>query len=253
MKRLLAALVLVIAACRPAAAGEITVFAAASLVNAFTAVKADFEQLHPGNTIHLDFAASGALLGRMDAGAACDVFVSADRDTMTMAVDKRRVDPASRLVFAGNTLVLAVPPGNPARVKDLDSLSQGGVRRIGVGNPETVPAGRYAKRALQQKALWFALTSKLVYYPSVRHVLTAVSHGEVDAGFVYATDAAAPGITVGTAASLVLSPPITYTAARSAAAKDTRLAADFLAYLATPQAKATLAVFGFTPPPTQPE
>ena len=208
MKRLLLLATFLLATCLPAAAGEITVFAAASLVNAFTAVKADFEQLHPGNTIHLDFAASGTLLGRMDAGAACDVFASADRDTMTMAVDKRRVDPASRLVFAGNTLVLAVPPGNPARIKDLDSLSQGGVRRIGVGNPETVPAGRYAKRALQPKALWFALTSKLVYYPSVRHVLEAVSHGEVDAGFVYATDAAAPGITVTTAASLVLSPPI---------------------------------------------
>lgn len=253
MKRLILAVVCLLALCLPAPAGEITVFAAASLVNAFPAVKADFERLHPGDTVHLDFAASGALLGRLDAGAVCDVFASADRDTMNLAVDKRRVDPASRLVFAGNTLVLAVPAGNPGRVKDLDSLSQGGVRRIGVGNPESVPAGRYAKRGLQQQALWFALTSKLVYFPSVRHVLAALEHREVDAGFVYATDTATAGRAVETAAAIPLSPPVAYAAALAKTAANPRLAAAFLAYLATPQARETLAGFGFAPPPAQPE
>ncbi|MFP5257818.1 MAG: molybdate ABC transporter substrate-binding protein [Acidobacteriota bacterium] len=254
MKRPLLALVLTLplslAAGLSAFAGEITVFAAASLTNAFTAAKADFERLHPGDVIKLDFAASGALLGRMDAGTACDVFASADRDTMTMAVDRGRVDPATRLVFAGNTLVLAVPAGNPAGVQGIESLSQGGVRRIGVGNPESVPAGRYAKRGLQQKALWFALTSKLVYYPSVRHVLAAVEHGDVDAGFVYATDASSAGAAVETAASMELSPPVVYTAAQATTVRDKPLAAAFLAYLATPQARETLAGFGFAPPPT---
>ena len=253
MKRLLLAILLALAVCRPAFAGEITVFAAASLVNAFAVIKADFEAAHPGDTIHLDFAASGALLGRMDAGAACDVFASADRDTMTLATDRNRIDPATRMVFAGNTLVLAVPAGNAARVSGLDSLSLGGVRRIGVGNPESVPAGRYAKRALQQKALWFALTSKLVYYPSVRHVLAALEQGEIDAGFVYATDVSAAGKAVATAASISLTPPIVYTAARAKAAGNKQLAADFLAYLATPQVVSTLSGFGFLPPPTQQE
>lgn len=251
MKRPLLASVLLLAlslaACLSASAGEITVFAAASLTNALTAVKADFERLHPGDVLKLDFAASGALLGRMDAGAACDVFASADRDTMTMAVDRGRVDPATRIVFAGNTLVLAVPAGNPARVQGIESLSHGGVRRIGVGNPESVPAGRYAKRGLQQKALWFALTSKLVYYPSVRHVLAAVEHGDVDAGFVYATDA---GAAVETAAAMALSPPVVYTAALATTVREKPLAAAFLAYLATPKARETLAGFGFAPPPT---
>ncbi|MHC1789438.1 molybdate ABC transporter substrate-binding protein [Solidesulfovibrio sp.] len=252
MKRLLLALALVSAACLPVSAGEITVFAAASLVNAFAVVKTDFERLHPGDAINLDFAASGALLDRMDAKAACDVFASADRDTMTMAVDKGRVAPASRVDFAGNTLVLAVPAGNPARVGSLGSLSQGGVRRIGVGNPGSVPAGRYAKRGLQRKALWFALTSKLVFYPSVRHVLAALERGELDAGFIYATDAAAAGQTVQTAAALPLSPPITYTAAMTTTARDRQLAAAFLGYLATPDAAQTLARFGFAPPVRQP-
>ena len=146
--------------------------------------------------------------------------------------------------------VLAVPAGNPAKVDNLDSLSRGGVRRIGVGNPESVPAGRYAKRALQQKALWFALTSKLVYYPSVRHVLAALAKGEIDAGFVYATDAAA-GRAVAVAAPVPLPSPVTYVAAVAAKAADPKMAAAFINYLASPEGVATLGRYGFAPPPQQ--
>ena len=251
MKRLLAALVLVLAASLPASAGSITVFAAASLTNAFADIKTGFEAAHPGDTVALEFAASGALLERLGTGAACDVFVSADPDTMTLAVDRRRVEAGTRKVVASNKLVLAVPAGNPAKVDNLDSLSRGGVRRVGVGNPESVPAGRYAKRALQQKALWFALTSKLVYYPSVRHVLAALAKGEIDAGFVYATDAASAGQAVAVAATIPLPSPVTYVAAVAAKAADPKLAAAFIGYLATPEGLATLGRYGFAPPPQQ--
>lgn len=251
MKRLLAALLLVLAASLPALAGSITIFAAASLTNALADCKAGFEAAHPGDTLTLEFAASGALLERLGAGAPCDVFVSADPETMTLAVDRRRVEPGTRKVVALNDLVLAVPAGNPAKVDNLDSLSRGGVRRIGVGNPESVPAGRYAKRALQQKALWFALTSKLVYYPSVRHVLAALAKGEIDAGFVYATDAAAAGRAVAVAAPVPLPAPVTYVAAVAVKAADTKLAAAFIDYLVSPEGLATLGRYGFTPPPQQ--
>jgi molybdate transport system substrate-binding protein len=248
MKRLVVALLLLLATSLPAWAGEISVFAAASLTNVLDALKEDFAKSHPGDTLSPVFAASGILLTRIGNGETCDVFLSADTTTMDTAIDTRRVDPASRVVFAGNTLVLAVPAGNPAHVKGLDTLSQGGVRRIGVGNPESVPAGRYANRALQQKALWFALTSKLVYYPSVRHVLTALKNGDIDAGFVYATDAAIAGKAVGIAVTIPLTPPIAYAAAISAKAKDRQAAAAFLTYLASPEAKAILTRFGFTTP-----
>jgi molybdate transport system substrate-binding protein len=248
MKRLAVAIILLLATSLPAWAGEITVFAAASLTNVLDAIKEDFAKTHPGDTLVPVFAASGILLTRMDNGEACDVFLSADTVTMDTAIDRRRVDPASRFIFAGNTLVLAVLPGNPAHITGLDTLSQGGVRRIGVGNPESVPVGRYAKRALQQKALWFALTSKLVYYPSVRHVLSALKNADLDAGFVYATDAAIAGKAVDVAATIPLSPPIAYAAAIAAKAKDRQSAAAFLAYLASPEAKAILTRFGFTTP-----
>ena len=125
------------------------------------------------------------------------------------------------------------------------------MRRVGVGNPESVPAGRYAKRALQQKALRFALTSKLVYYPSVRHVLAALAKGEIDAGFVYATDVASAGRAVAVAAPVPLPSPVTYMAAVAAKAADPRLAAAFIGYLASPQGLATLERHGFAPPARQ--
>lgn len=248
MQRLAAAALLLLALCLPARAGELTVFAAASLTDAVSTIKGEFETLHPDTTVRPVFAASGMLLYRLESGEACDVFLSADADTMDAAVDRHRVDPGSRAVFAGNTLVLAVPAGNPAQVTGLDSLSLGGVRHIGIGNPESVPAGRYAKRALQQKASWFALTSKLVYYPSVRHVLAALAKGELDAGFVYATDAAIAGKDVAIAASIPLSPPVAYTGAVAAKARDRQGATAFLAYLATPQARMVLTRFRFTTP-----
>jgi molybdate transport system substrate-binding protein len=248
MKRLAAAFLLSLALSVPALAGDIAVFAAASLTNAVEAMRAAFERSHPGMLLVPSFAASGTLLQRMQNGQPCDVFISADAVTMDAAVDRRRVDPATRRVVAGNALVLAVPAGNPAHVTGLESLSRGGVRHIGVGNPESVPAGRYAKRALQERAMWFALTSKLVYYPSVRHVLAALAAGECDAGFVYATDAAIAGDAVASAAVVPTSPPVTYSAAVAAGAPDPKGAAAFLDYLATPEARAVFARFGFTAP-----
>lgn len=248
MKRLGAAILLVLILCPAALAGEVAVYAAASLTNAVEAMRAAFERSHPGLILVPHFAASGALLQRMDNGQSCDVFLSADAVTMDAAADRHRIEPGTRRIVAGNALVLAVPSGNPAGVTGLDSLSQGGVRRVGVGNPESVPAGRYAKRALQAKALWFALTSKLVYYPSVRHVLAALAARECDAGFVYATDAAIAGPAVATAAVIPTSPPVAYAAAKGANAPDPKGADAFLDFLATPEAREVFARFGFTAP-----
>lgn len=96
--------------------------------------------------------------------------------------------------------------------------------------------------------MWFALTSKIVYYPSVRHVLAALAAGECDAGFVYATDAAIAGDAVASAAVVPTSPPVTYSAAVAAGAPDPKGAAAFLEYLESPEARAVFARFGFTAP-----
>jgi len=248
MTRLLVALLLALSLAQPARAAAVAVFAAASLTDAFDGIRADFEKSHPGTQVTLTTAASGDLLDRMRHGESADVLATADTATMDAAASGGDIAPSSRVVFAGNALVMAVPAGNPAKVRTLDDLSRGGVQRIGVGNPESVPAGRYAKRALGQRALWYALTSKLVYFPSVRHVLAALSDRHLDAGFVYRTDAALVPKTVDIAVTLPLSPPVTYVAALAARAPNAKEASAFLAYLTTPEARARLSGFGFTVP-----
>lgn len=248
MSRLLTSLLLLVVLAAPAHAAELSVFAAASLTNAFAALAADYEQTHPGLTVTVTNAASGTLLRRMQAGEVADVFVSADTTTMDEAVRTKRVDPASRVAVAGNALVLAVPAGNPAGVTGLSSLTLGGVRRVGVGNPESVPAGRYAKRALARQALWFALASKLVYAPSVRHVLADLTGREVDAGFVYRTDAIHAGQAVAIVATIPLTPPVVYVGALCTPMRHRAEATAFLDHLRSPEARAVLARFGFTAP-----
>ena len=129
----------------PAKAAEMTISGAASLTNAFTELKGLFEKQHPGLTAHVNFAASNPLLKQIQEGAPVDVFASADQATMDKAVASKVVDPATRRDFALNDLVLIVPAGGkkPADLADLKNF-----KRIAVGNPDSVPAGRYAREAL---------------------------------------------------------------------------------------------------------
>lgn len=248
MPRWLPAFLLVLLTALPAWAANLSVFAAASLTEVTRALTTEFGKKHPDLTITITNAASGELLRRMDTGAAADVLLSADTTTMDAAVAKKRVVSDSLTPFAGNVLVMAVPAGNPAAVKGLEDLTRGGVRRVGVGNPESVPAGRYAKRALHEKALWFALASKLVYYPSVRHVLNALANRQVDVGFIYRTDALLTGSTVAIVATIPLRPPVTYVAARATASPVPKDAGAFVAYLTSPEARTILTRFGFSVP-----
>ena len=175
-------------------AGELTVSAAASLQNAFREIGRRFEQAHPGTTVRFNFAGSGPLLAQLRKGAPVDVFASADHDTMDRAVAEGLVTGATRRDFASNAVVLVAPLQAPANgagasLSALADLRGARVRRIAVGQPRVVPAGAYTRRALQAQGLWSALEPRLVYGDNVRQVLSYVSRGEVDAGFVYRSDA----------------------------------------------------------------
>lgn len=169
-----------------ARASEMTVSAAASLANAFTELKDIFEKSHPGLVVHTNYAASNPLLRQIVEGAPVDVFASADQQTMDKAVEAGVVDPASRKNFAANTLALVVPKGapKPAKPGDLPKLES-----IAIGDPASVPAGRYARGALERSGLYEKIKDKFILGSSVRQVLDYVARGEVDAGFVYGTDA----------------------------------------------------------------
>lgn len=215
-------LALVICFASVASAQELIVSAAASLTDAFSDIEPAFEKAHPGVDVVMNFASSGALYRQIEQGAPADVYASANPKWMNKAVDKGFVELEKAQVFARNSLVLAVPVANPAGVKSLADLTSPKVGNIGIGTPETVPAGQYAKGALEAKSLYNKLKPKMIFGESVRQVLDYLKRGEIDCGFVYGTDAVKGGAKVGIIEEIPLKKPVTYPIAvlKDAAAPD---------------------------------
>jgi molybdate transport system substrate-binding protein len=231
---------------RTVLAAELYVSAAASLTGVCAVFKAEYEKRNPGITVLLNMNASGLLLRQMEQGAPADVFISADEETMDQAVSRNAVVAATRRVVAGNSLVLAIPPSGS--VAALEALEAPGVARIAMGNPESVPAGRYAREALMEAGLYETLKPKLILAENVRQALDYLSRGEVDAAFVFATDARKAGDKVKVALTLATKRVVTYPAAVAAGAKNPEAAKGFLAFLSSPEAWAIFTSNGFTTP-----
>ncbi|HZT54863.1 MAG TPA: molybdate ABC transporter substrate-binding protein [Burkholderiaceae bacterium] len=229
-----------------ARADDLTVSAAASLTNAFTDIAKAYETQHPGTHVNLNFGASDVLLKQIEQGAPADVFASADETTMDRAASAGRIDAASRRDFAANTLVLVTPAGSTAPAK-LGDLAQDAYKHIAIGNPDSVPAGRYAKQALAEAKLWDVLQPKFVQAQNVRQALDYVARGEAEAGFVYATDAASQAAKVKVALTVPTATPVHYPAAAVGPCKQKPAACEFVQFLATPASRATLAKYGFSP------
>jgi molybdate transport system substrate-binding protein len=235
-------------ACSMALAGEITVSAAASLSNAFKEVAQGFEAQHPGSKVLLNFAASGALLQQLAKGAPVDVLASADQETLDQAAKQGLIQPASRRDFARNTLVLVVPAASKLAPKSLAELARPAYGKVAIGNPASVPVGRYARSALAAARLWPAVSAKAVNTLNVRQSLDYVARGEVDAGFVYATDARLMADKVKVAFAVPLGEAIRYPIASTTAAANPRQAKSFIDYVLSPAGQAILARYGFQKP-----
>lgn len=231
-----------------AAAAELTVSAAASLTNAFKELAPLFEAAHPGSRLQFNFGASGALLQQIAKGAPADVFASADQETMDQAQRQSLVKAAERRNFASNTLVVVVPAGAAAAPKALAELTQPAYGRIAIGVPASVPVGRYTKGVLEKAALWAQIEPRMVGAQTVRQALDYVARGEVEAGFVYATDAAQGGDKLRTAFAVPTETPILYPIAPVAASANAAEASRFAAWVLTPAAQAVLAKYGFGKP-----
>jgi molybdate transport system substrate-binding protein len=247
IRRLFAA-ILAIAVSGGLHAAELTVSAAASLTDAFKAIAKGYEAQYPGSKVLLNFGASGALLQQMAKGAPVDVFAPADEETMDAAVKQGLVAAGERKDFARNTLVLIMPADSARSVKRLEDLRQPGVQHIAVGNPASVPVGRYTRRALESARLWAALTPKLINTLNVRQALDYVARGEADAGFVYRTDAAKLKDKVKVALEVPLDMPITYPIANTNGSANAAEARRFVAYVLAPSAQSILARYGFQQP-----
>jgi molybdate transport system substrate-binding protein len=226
---------------------ELIVSAAASLTNALKEAAGQFEKNHPGTKILCNFAASGSLLQQIAQGAPVDVFASADQKTMNQAQEKGLIVTASRKNFVSNNLVLIVPLDSQLALGGLQGLTQPEVKRVAVGNPATVPAGRYTQEALVKAGLWDKLMPKFILAESVRQVLDYVSRGEVDTGFVYSTDAAIARGKVKVMQTVEAPAPILYPLAITAATKTKALAQSFLDFILSPDAQEIFKRYGFGP------
>jgi len=227
---------------------ELIVSAAASLTNAFQEIAGKFAAANPGTKVIPNFAASGALLQQMEKGAPVDVFASADQKTMNQAQERRLVFPETRKNFVSNGLVLILPVGSKAPVQSPQDLLAKEVTRVSLGNPETVPAGRYAREALENEGLWEKLGPKLIPGDHVRQVLDYVARGEVDAGFVFATDAAQAKDKVRVVAVLQKHQPILYPIAVAAATGKKDLAQRFVDFVLSREGQEILSRYGFGRP-----
>ncbi len=234
----------------PSAAPEaaVRVFAASSLTDVLKTVGDSYAAAgHPAPVFN--FAASSELARQIEQGAEADIFISADEAWMDYLAERSLIDPATRATLLSNTLVLIAPTDRPLNIEikkgmNLKAALKGG--KLAIGNPDSVPAGKYAKEALEHLGAWTGVESETARTENVRAALRFVENGEAAAGIVYATDAKASGgqvIVVGEFQADSHS-PITYPTAVTAGNGEGP-GKGFLAFLGSPKARSAFEIAGF--------
>ena len=229
-------------------AADLTISAAASLSNAFTDLARAYEKANPGTRVLLNFGSSGSLLQQISRGAPVDVFASADLETMDRAEKQDLIVRDTRSNFAANKLVVVLPSGSASSVSALADLRDAQFARLSIGIPDSVPAGRYAKQALELAGQWEALDGKYIFGQNVRQVLDYVARGEVDAGFVYATDAELMKDKVKVALEAKVEKPILYPVAAVKGSGNENGARRFVDFVKADAGQQVLARYGFARP-----
>ncbi len=199
----------------------------------------------------LAFAASAALTRQIEAGAPADLFISADEAAMNAVAARRRILPATRKTLVRNTLILVAPAGSPVKLRLARGVNLvhalGPLGRLAMGDPDSVPAGRYGKAALVSLRAWQGLSGRLAFGENVRATLALVERGEAALGIVYATDAR-----ISKAVRMVAPfptgshPPIIYPIARLRSSRNGD-AEGFRRFLLSREGKAIFARYGFRP------
>jgi molybdate transport system substrate-binding protein len=226
---------------------ELIVSAAVSLKDAFTKIGRRFEAKE-GAVVTFNFGASSLLQRQIETGAPADVFASAAEIQMDRLAQQHLILPDSRKNFACNTLVLIVPGNSRLKAARFQDLGTAAFSRIALGSPG-VPVRLYSEEALRMLNVWERVLPKCVFGENARQVLDYVARGEVDAGLVYATDAALmPKVRVAAVADSAWHRPILYPVAVVADSRQPDLARRFIAYLTGKEGQDVLKKYGFTVP-----
>lgn len=235
---------------------ELVVSIAASLADVMDEL-ADRYRAEAHVVLRVNTGGSNTLARQIVEGAPVDVFISADEAQMDVVETARRVVPGSRRALLANALVIVVPVessggsnGPPLPIHSARDLAAARIRRVAMGNPESVPAGVYGRRWLQHIGVWPAVAPKVVPLPTVRAALSAVQESRVDAGIVYATDARVTrAVRVALTAPDGEAPAIVYPVAAIRGARE-QAAARFLAWLREDSATRVFIRAGFRPVPS---
>lgn len=228
---------------------DLTVSAAISLKNAFEEIGRLYSKDGGQDKVVFNFGASGDLKKQIEAGAPVDVFAPAAQKDMNDLAERNFVIKETRKNFASNSVVLVKPATSSINFESFSDLTKSGIEKIAIGNPESVPAGRYAKEVLIKYDLWSKIQGKTVLAENVRQVLDYVSRNEVDAGILYETDA----MTMPEKVVLVMKAPsdshapVLYPAAVVAGSANKDKAVKFIECLLSDKGMEILKKYGFTP------
>jgi len=229
----------------PAQLVEINVSAAMGLKDALLEIEKKYEADHPVKIIY-NLASSGALQTQIEQGASTDLFISAANKQMDELQKKNLIIPATRKNLVGDQLVLIVPKASQLELQSFQDLTNPNVTRFGMGVPDTVPAGEYAKQVLEKLQVWNTVQEKAVMAKDIHTVLTYVETGNVEAGIVFSTVAAASDkVKVVAIAPPNTHEPITFLGAVVSDTKHPKETEEFLQYLTSPDGIAVLNKYGF--------
>ena len=242
---LLLAALCMLSACRAQHGAVLTISAAASLSDAMQEIEAAYQREYPDVSLRNNFGSSGTLAQQIVHGAPVDVFLSAAAEPMDDLEARGLIIAETRRDLLRNTLVLIAP--RDSALRSFQQLAEKSVRTVALGDPGSVPAGKYAQQTLTSMRLLDAVRAKLVLAEDVRAVLAYVATGNADAGMVYATDALMSGnVRVVAAAPEGTHDPIVYPEAAMRTGRNEAAARAFVGYLDSPAARAIFMKHGFT-------
>lgn len=241
-------------ACFPAAPtpqaqrADLTVSAAVSLKDALDALKQAYASQAPGVSISINYGSSGTLQLQIEQGAPVDVYISAAPKQMNALGSKGLLLEGTRKDLLRNGIALIVPQGSTLGIKTFQDLRRAAVKRVALGEPVTVPAGKYAQEVLTHLGIYDQVNAKAVLAKDVRQVLTYVETGDVDAGIVYTTDALSSNkVKIVAQAPADSHSPVIYPVAVIKTTKYPAAAKEFEDFLSGPQARAIFEKYGFSP------
>ncbi|MGH9357227.1 MAG: molybdate ABC transporter substrate-binding protein [Terriglobia bacterium] len=225
---------------------SLTVSAAVSLTESLQAIQALYRQQAPGVSVTLNLGSSGFLEQQIAQGAPVDLFISASPQEMNALEDLGLLVQGTRRNLLNNTLVLIVPKGSKG-ISRFSDLTHPGVKRVAIADPQSVPAGAYARQTLEYFKVYRPIQSKLIFGGDVRQTLAYVETGNVDAGIVYATDARlSGGVKAVTTAPAASHSPIIYPVAVVKGCRHVMAAKQFVRFLGGPAAAQAFEREGFT-------